>query len=270
MAVFTRVGDRDDRSDVSHRPIRSAMTAFQYQTSDLEAMAGLDGYYTWILDEIRPFLGTHMAEIGAGIGTFTDILAREHVHPRPNCQLRAFEPAGNLYPRLRENLASKHPDLVRASRLDTSNAYFQPSGAEFDTLIMINVLEHIADDAQGIRLAHDSLEAGGTLVVFTPALPCLFSAFDKAVGHHRRYKKEELRRLFLDNGFTVLKLKYMDCLGVCPWYLRFVVGGSLSINPGLARTYDKWFVPVTRCVETLWEPWIGKNLLVVGQKNSPA
>ncbi len=242
------------------------MAEFQYQASDLEAMAGLNSYHTWILEEIRPFLGRHMAEIGAGIGTFTDILAKEHLRCNPNSQLKAFEPDSNLYQHLQDTLECKHSDLLRASRLLISQGYFQKSTRGFDTLIMINVLEHIADDGELIRLVHDSLEAGGTFVVFAPALPWLFSAFDRSVGHQRRYKKEDLRQLFINNGFAVLKLKYMDCLGVCPWYLRFVLGGSQSINPDLARIYDRWFVPVTRWLEILWEPCIGKNLLMVGQK----
>lgn len=69
-------------------------------------------------------------------------------------------------------------------------------------------------------------------------------------------------------GFAVVTAKYMDCLGVLPWYLLNVIGGSTSINPRLARLYDLYFVPVTRLVERLWRPRIGKNVLVVAQKNA--
>jgi len=69
-------------------------------------------------------------------------------------------------------------------------------------------------------------------------------------------------------GFDVIKSKYMDCLGVLPWYLLNVVGRRRYINPHLAHVYDTWFVPFTRWIESLRDPWFGKNVLVVARKNA--
>ncbi len=249
---------------------QTSVTEVVYHTSDLEALIGLSNYYGWILREIRPFLGLHMAEIGAGIGTFTDVIAREYLQDNQKARLEVFEPARNLHEQLRNTLHRNHSHLLQHERLIVLNDYFNTSKNRFDTVIMINVLEHIPQDGQIIRAVHESLGTGGTLIVFAPALQWLFSPFDESVGHQRRYSKESLKELFLQAGFALPKAKYMDCLGLCPWYLRFVWGGSLSINPRLARLYDRWGVPVTQWLEDRWEPRIGKNVLMVGRKTRPS
>jgi hypothetical protein len=109
---------------------------------------------------------------------------------------------------------------------------------------------------------------GGTFVVFVPALPWLYSALDRAVGHYRRYEKPHLEGLLRAGRFDVVKSRYMDCIGVLPWYLLNVVGGRTSINPRLAHLYDSWLVPVTRWIEELQNPWFGKNVLIVARKNA--
>ncbi len=244
------------------------MTECECLTASLLALDDLENYYRWLLEEVRPYFGERVVEIGGGIGTFTVRLVRSHVSCRPTARLEVFEPDDILYQRLRRRLETAHHDLLRAGRLTTTNGVFRSSPERVDTVIMINVLEHIGDDQASIRDAYHALVPGGTFVVFVPALSWLYSALDRAVGHHQRYEKTHLEELMRKEGFAVIKAKYMDCLGVLPWYLLNVIGGSTSINPHLARLYDKWFVPVTRFVEGRWEPSIGKNILIVARKDA--
>lgn len=246
------------------------MSESQYLTSALEAQADLQNYYRWVFDEIRPFFGRRLTEIGAGIGTFTQVLVHAHLSVTPEARLEVFEPSSSLYHRLEDTMQGQYSDLIHSERLVVTQGYFQDSTQRFDTVIMINVLEHILDDVESIRVVYQSLAPGGTLAVFVPALPWLYSALDKAVGHHRRYEKSQLERLFVSGGFDVVKARYMDCLGVLPWYLLNVLGGSRSINPQLARFYDTWCVPLTRRIEGRCNPFVGKNILMVGRKNAPA
>lgn len=238
-------------------------------TSDLEALAGLENYHGWILDEIRPYLGNRLVEIGGGIGTFTKLLVRASFTHNPAARLEVFEPESTLCQRLRDHLERSHPDLIRTGRLVVTEGYFQPSSERRDTVVMINVLEHIQDDQESVRMVYRSLSPGGTLAVYSPALQWLYSPHDKAVGHYRRYGLRQLEQVLRKEGFEVLTAKYMDCMGVLPWYLLNVIGGSTSINPRLARLYDTWFVPITRFVEGRWTPWVGKNILCVARKNAP-
>jgi SAM-dependent methyltransferase len=244
------------------------MTECECLTASLLALDDLENYYRWVFEEVHPFYGDRLVEIGAGIGTFTVRLVRSHVSCHPTARLEVFEPEGTLYQHLKKRLETAHPDLLRAGRLRITNGVFRSSPERFDTVIMINVLEHIEDDQTSIRAAYHALVPGGTFAVFVPALPWLFSALDRAVGHYQRYEKKRLEELLRRQGFDVVKSKYMDCLGVLPWYLLNVVGRRTSINPHLARLYDTWFVPVTRWIEGLRDPWCGKNVLVVARKNA--
>ncbi len=235
-------------------------------TASLDKLAALENYYRWVLEEIRPFLGNRLAEIGAGTGTFTKFLVTAYLASRPTVQLSVFEPSQHHYRKLHETLHSQYPGFMQAGRLTTTQGYFHASTDGFDTIVMINVLEHIENDLDAVRTVHQSLAPGGTYIVFVPALPWLYSPFDKAIGHYRRYERTQLEEVFHKGGFEVVKAKYMDCLGVLPWYLLNVLGGSQSINPRLALLYDTWFVPVTKWAERFGEPPVGKNILMVGRK----
>ncbi len=245
-------------------------TEYDSLTADLDALAGLENYHGWILDEIRPYLNTRLVEIGGGIGTFTTLLARAHLLSCPATRLEVFEPEHALCLRLRDALQHTFPDLTRTGRLVVTDQFFQPAPDQCDTIIMINVLEHIQDDQESVRAAYYSLSPGGTFIVYSPALPWLYSPHDKAVGHYRRYELPQLEKIMRKEGFVVVAAKYMDCMGILPWYLLNVIGGSTSINPRLARFYDTWGVPLTRLIERLWRPGIGKNVLVVAQKGASA
>lgn len=243
------------------------MTDYAYPARELETLADLQNYHEWIFDETRSFLGTCVAEIGGGLGTMTELLVRRHLEGESGTKLEVFEPAGNLHERLQEKLRSQFPGLIQGGRLKTTKGYLQPSWQRFDTIVLINVLEHIQQDQEFIRVVYRSLVPGGTFIVFVPALQWLYSAFDKAVGHHRRYGKDQLQQLLQAEGFEVIKAKYMDMGGVLPWYVVNVLGKSTAINRRLARIYDRWCVPFTRWVENQCGAVIGKNILMVSRKS---
>lgn len=163
-------------------------------TSDLEALAGLKNYHSWILDEIRPYLKPRLVEIGGGIGTFTKLLVSAHLLPHLTTRLEVFEPVSARCLRLRDDLQHTYPDLIRAGRLVVTEKHFQPSPDQCDTVVMINVLEHIQDDQDTVRAVYRSRSPGGTFVVYSPALPWLYSPHDKSVGHYRRYEMNGLEQ----------------------------------------------------------------------------
>jgi SAM-dependent methyltransferase len=244
------------------------MTECESLTASLLSLDKIEQYYQWISEEAHPFIGDRLAEIGAGIGTFTNMLVRNHVARHPTVRLAVFEPERTLFQLLQERMERTCPELLRAGRLVATNGSFDALPGQFDTVIMINVLEHIKDDQDTIRAAYHALSPGGACIVFVPALSWLYSPLDRSVGHFRRYERTQMEQIMRAGGFEVVAAKYMDCLGVLPWYLLNVIGGSTSINPRLAHIYDRWFVPVTRWIEHRWPPRIGKNVLVVARKTA--
>ncbi len=242
------------------------MTDTSSPAYELEALKHLTNYYAWIVEEAAPFLGSRIAEIGGGIGTFTAFLVHSHVLQHPQRSLEVMEPDPALYQSLVDHLQSRFHDLVQADRLRMTNGTFARPPQPFDSIVMVNVLEHIQDDEALVRTIHQSLTPGGTVIVFVPALQQLFSPFDKAAGHFRRYEKHRLQHMLEASGFRIAKAIYMDMAGILPWYLLNVLGRSRAINARLARLYDRWGIPVTKFIERRCGAPLGKNLLIIGQR----
>lgn len=235
-------------------------------THELQTLKSLTNYPAWIFEELRPFLGTQLAEIGGGLGAFTAVIARKHVLRHPNASLDVFEPDAALFDALGEFLHEQFHPLMQTGRLQTIQGEFRSPPQQYDTAILVNVLEHIEDDGRLLDSIYESLAPHGKLIVYVPALPWLFSQLDHAVGHVRRYDKRRLRQLFETHRFEVVKAIYMDMAGILPWYLFNVLGRSRTINARLARIYDRWCVPATKFVERRCGAPLGKNLLIIGQK----
>ena len=233
---------------------------------ELSTIESLVNYHAWIYQEIQPFLGDRLIEIGAGLGTFSNLLIHHHITGQTNRTLELLEPAKDLFAQLRNKCQSRYDGLLLTGRLRLTNDMFTPGAYISDTAIMINVLEHIEDDRNLISHIYSSIQPGGTLAVFSPALPFLYSPLDQRVGHFRRYRKSDLAALIEEAGFSLEKVQYMDMLGVIPWYAINVLAGSCSFNPLLAKTYDRVVVPITRWLEHCFGSPIGKNVLVVGRK----
>lgn len=218
-------------------------------------MSHAANYHRWIIEEMQPFLGRRLVEVGAGIGDLTELLLKT-----TNSEIVAFEPSPDLFARLSSRLGecqtvSLVNDVLNRDYLDD-----QP-----DTVIYINVLEHIEKDQAEIRLVSEILQTGGTLVIFVPALSWLFSEEDSRLGHFRRYHKRDLVNLVQGVGLKTVTVRYFDIFGVLPWYVNFVLLKN-SFDRRAVSIYDRLIVPPMKVAERLLPPPIGKNLFLVARK----
>lgn len=236
------------------------MTEVVYQGKDLEAMSFAEKYHKWILNEFRPYIGKHLVEVGAGTGGFSQLLLGEE--PK---SLTMVEPS-EMYASLRQNIHSDQVELAFHNNIFADVANLISDTQRPDTVLYINVLEHIEDDRGELQMVYDCLAPGGQALIYVPALPALYGAFDRQVGHFRRYRKAELTALAIVVGFTVTVAKYFDFLGMILWYVKYKVLRSKSFTGGMIKLYDNLFVPPNRLAESLVTPPIGKNLLFVLQK----
>lgn len=229
---------------------------FLYTGKELEAMSFARNYNNWILEFIEPYLGKVVAEVGAGIGNFSEILLKT-----PLEALVAFEPSKNLFPLLSEKLKSE-------KRATPFNGFLnaQDCKKQFDSVIYVNVLEHIENERVELVNSHYCLRARGHLLLFVPALEALWSNLDLAVGHYRRYNKSCLVSLVEDAGFRIIEARYFDVLGIIPWYINCVLMGRGVDSQGVAL-YDKCVVPLMKKMEKFLTPPVGKNILLIAQKN---
>jgi 2-polyprenyl-3-methyl-5-hydroxy-6-metoxy-1,4-benzoquinol methylase len=236
---------------------------WKYEGRELESMWVAKNYRRWILRRLDPFLGQRIVEVGAGDGSFSELLLER----RPQ-SLTTIEPSANMYPLLVKKLKRIDPGhTVRAVQSTLVNAALQYREIEGpDSIVYINVLEHVEDDQSELRTAHSMLASGGRVLVFVPAHEWLMSRFDRKLGHFRRYTRESLTAKFKRAGFTIRFSAYFDVLGIFPWWLKYRVLRSEEMEASLVRAFDRCGVPLSRAFDSITNFRIGKNVIVVGEK----
>ena len=227
----------------------------QYFGKDLEAMSFASNYHRWLLAEFLPYIRGSVAEVGAGVGHFSSLILETNIK-----SLMAFEPSNNMYPLLKEALRAD-------KRAKAINGFFgkEEGGECFDSVLYVNVLEHIEDDASELATVRDALSPEGHLLIFVPALPWLYSEFDRKIGHFRRYTKKGLVDLVHGAGLSIIKERYFDVAGIIPWYINFTLMKN-TMSGGSVALYDRLVVPAMRVIEGLVPPPIGKNVLLIARK----
>jgi hypothetical protein len=230
-----------------------------YIGKDLEAMDFAVAYHRWILDLIRPWLGRKLVEVGAGTGSFSEMLLKEN--PAALTLIEPSEMFEQLSVKFEKRLSPTGITLHR-SKFDGVAETVRGSGPP-DSIIYINVLEHIEDDRAELAAVYKTLASSGAIILFVPALQGLFSEFDKHIGHFRRYDKQELRDKLKDAGFRIVMMRWFDIVGVIPWWIKYRMLRSAQMQSGAVQLYDRLVVPVMKPIESLIHPPIGKNLIAV-------
>ena len=229
-----------------------------YAGSEFDALASMARYYGWIVDSFAGYISGDAVEFGAGVGTVS-----AQIHPQVD-RLELVEPSARLAEQLERRFDGNEDVRVLPTTLEN---YLESHIARSrDTVVLVNVLEHILDDGLAMRSIHDLLRPGGHLLLFVPAMPSLYSEMDRQKGHYRRYTRTGLDRLAKEAGFQILRLRYFDALGIVPWWLVNKLGGSTEFDPRLTRLYDAVGVPFTRTLERIVTPPKGKNLIMVATR----
>jgi SAM-dependent methyltransferase len=168
------------------------------------------------------------------------------------------EPATNLAPLLRRRFADD-------SRVDVVHGYLEdvaPS-TRANTIVLVNVLEHVEHDQSLLNTAARLLTPHGTLLVFVPAGPWLLGTLDAAFGHHRRYTRETLTRALRATGFRIRRLRYFNLPGVLGWFVAGRLLRRRTIDPQDVQRYDRWVVPWVARLEAVCGPPFGQSLVAV-------
>lgn len=229
-----------------------------YPRDALESMGSGHQYTQWILSQFVSWIRGDVAEVGAGMGHVTRFLPRFQMD-----RLVVLEPDRGLSEILRYTIGNDEQVCLSSQTL---LEYARSNPNEFfDALLYINVLEHIEEDEAELRLMAERLRPGGAALIFVPAFRCLFSHYDRRVGHCRRYTAPELRRKIKCAGLQLHELRYMDLAGFFIW---FIACRLLRMQPSTGRVglYDRFLVPVSRAIEARYRPPLGKNLLAIAVK----
>ena len=215
----------------------------------------MPGFARWMYRSVRGDLGATVLDAGAGIGTFTEILVRD----RRRVVVLETEP--QFVASIRERFATNESVSVHEGDLtDTTTFAHIPT---VDSVLCLNVLEHVDDDVAAMRNLLDKTRPGGKMVALVPAYPWLFNRMDAAVGHYRRYGKTEFVERLERAGWTVERVFRFNAFGIPGWFL----GGSVLRRSTPGRSLYKLFdtlVPLFSVLErTLVRGLFGLSLVAV-------
>lgn len=247
--------------DVSHTDRRFSQTQDRYAAEDLETMQEARRYTNHVFGLVREFIGSRVLEVGAGIGTITSRLVEiadvvVGIEPNPNCVARIQELMGDN-PRF--TLRSCHFEECDAAEL---------ASLHFDSVLCVNVLEHIADDVATLKKFSEVLIPGGRVAVFVPAIQAAYGPLDAELGHHRRYSKSTLATAFRKAGLELLRLRYTNPIGLAGWMYNAHISKTTAHSAMQVKLFETLIAPWALPLERLVPPPIGLSLVAVGRKTS--
>jgi SAM-dependent methyltransferase len=228
---------------------------FRYSGSELELFQDAVNWKKTLRKHIHPFIRGDVLEVGAGIGGTTRIL-RTGLESSWTC----LEPDIAMASAIQDEFTSVK---VIAGTLETIG-----SDQLFDSILYVDVLEHIEKDSDEIQMATRHLKTGGHLIVLVPAHQWLFSGFDEAIGHYRRYSRKSIK-LLTQPSMKETKIIYLDSVG-----LLASTANKLNLtrdhpSSGQIRFWDEYLVRASKFLDPFFRYKIGKSLLAVWQIESP-
>ena len=227
---------------------------FEYGgTDNLQIMECAVNYNAFLKNLILRSLHTpppeiQILDIGAGIGTFAEILKKV------NLNVTCIEPDKNQF-----NIVQKKGFKVFASIDEIPDN-------SIDFIYSLNVLEHIENDKEIFGLWIKKLKIGGKILIYVPAFNCIWSALDTKVEHYRRYTKKTLENVFISSNIKIQKSEYVDCLGFFAALVYKILNKDGNLEKRTLVFYDKIVFPTSRFFDCLFRFILGKNVFVVGEK----
>jgi glycosyltransferase involved in cell wall biosynthesis len=231
--------------------------AVPYGRGVLNNLTGTPQYLSWLALKLRPYVGDEVLEIGAGIGNLTGrLMSRRSLYvaaERDPLHLHALR-----------NRFLRTPN-VAVQRIDP-DVPGDLAGLEncFDTVLCLNVLEHLDEPGRLLQSLAPTVRPGGSLLVLVPNVPGVFGSLDLKMGHKRRYTRETIGALLAEQGFKLETVESFNKVALLPWWAYSKVLGSGSISKLVLKIFDKsvWF---WRRLDVLM-PWSGLSLVAVGRK----
>ena len=226
------------------------MSNIEYDGWELEHFDNSDNFRNYQCDLLKDHLKGHVAEVGPGNGENL-LIYKDKVDT-----LELYEPSKSLFDNLKLRFSNDKKLVIK-------NDVFSLNENAYDTIMYLDVLEHIENDHQEVIKAFNSLKSGGKLIINVPAFQHLYSGFDKDVNHFRRYNKKRLLNLFENLDYLFYELKYYDCLG----YLLSLM--SKLFTKDYKNNFNKkikiWnsLIPLSKILDKLIFHLFGKSLMLI-------
>lgn len=223
----------------------------------LDALECAPRFNQWMYESVRPWLGRRVAELGAGKGNLSDFFRRHE-----NVLLTDYREdyLDGLRRRFAETPALQYAKLD----MTQSGDYEALRPFDPDTVVFLNVLEHIENDELVLRRLHEVLSPASRVIVLVPYNMRLYSEFDRELGHFRRYGKGELEGKLQAAGFRLVRQRFFNKVGVLAWYVANTLGGRRALTPTQLKVYN-FLTPLFQTLEPFL-PISGLSTIVVAEK----
>lgn len=220
----------------------------------LESMSQAVWYNKWTVKKFESFLKGDILEIGCGIGNFTNFLKKY----------------GNVWAMDIVDSYIKQTSQIAGGGInvgfgDIEKGKYFFSKQKFDTIVCLNVLEHIKDDKKALENMYGLLNKNGQLVLLVPVFDFLMGEIDRSIGHFRRYKKGVLTKNLEGIGFKIIKNRILNFLGAIGWWIFSRLFSTNKINESNIKIFNL-IAPLILPVEDLFEPPLGTSILIIAQK----
>jgi SAM-dependent methyltransferase len=233
--------------------VQQPSTAFTLE--DQRQMTRAKNYFAWQSRLVVRELGRRVVEVGCGIGNFTGLLLEREL-------VVALDREAACIQALRE----RYPDRANLHTLTCQPgdpAFQELARLQPDSVVCVNVLEHIEDDAAALRAMVEILTPGGVVVLLAPAFAALYGPIDRNLGHYRRYRRGALAALGRSAGLEVRKLHYVNAAGFFGWWINAHVLRRRAQSDGQIAFFDRWLAPALSALEGAVKPPFGQSLLAV-------
>ncbi len=216
----------------------------------------------WMFSKLTPYLHGHILEIGSGIGNISSLLLDQYAGVSLSdvkyeyCKILQSRFSGN------KNLEN----IYQFNLEDTSLLnHFPELAGKFDTVLALNVVEHIKNDSLAINNCIRLLNENGTLIILVPAHQFLYNSIDKALGHFKRYNQKSIGGLLGSSGLTVIHTSYFNAPGIPGWWLSGNVFKRKMVTGNQMKTYDR-LVPLFKVVDAVMNKVGGLSVIAIAQK----
>lgn len=223
-------------------------------TETLENMNQAKFYNKWTLNKFKDYLTGSILDVGCGIGNFTATLSKYG-------KVTAIDIDKSLI----QNLKNEKNPCVIVGYGDIEEGKYFFKKQTFDTIVCLNVLEHIKDDKTALQNMYNLLSKGGKLILLVPIHNFLYGEIDRAINHFRRYNPRQFKKQLEQTGFIIEKSRKLNFLGALGWFIASKILKEKNVEERNIKIFNL-IAPFVLPLEDLFEPPIGTSILAVAKK----
>jgi len=245
------------------------MTVNKHDSNDLiglhtlKVIAKADRFNRWMYEQIKEHLKGEILEIGSGIGNISKLVIE-------NDHFITLSDYNKEYCSILKEKFSENKNVRDVIQIDLLHPEFEKKfylyKERFDSIFLLNVIEHIEDDKLSIKNCRYLLKSGGHLILLAPAYSWLYGTFDEQLGHHRRYTVRSMSGLLQSQNFDILSGSYFNITGIAGWFLFGKIFRRRMLGKGVMSAFNS-IVPFAKLTDKIMARKAGLSIIVTGIKN---